>query len=236
LSQSEPNQRLTITLTGGQSDPDINALAMAVRVAARIRDLSIDESKLSITFGGVPAQLDLVRSLVAELDRPSHDTLPANPGAPAYPANDGSGHVGRVLYLHHAPNPMVQQETMSSIRTVVDLPAIFPYWPRRALVVRGTPQQMELAEWLVGELDRPAGQSPGPQSVRQIAMPGGAEFIRVFFLNPGVNAQQLQQKIKALIAQCETRRVFPSMSLPAVTFRGTAAEIRLAEKTFVDQP
>lgn len=236
MSQTEPNQRLTVTLSAGQINPEIHALATAVRLAAQIRDLSVDAAKNSITFGGTPAQLDLVRSLIAELDRPSSDPLPANLGAPVYAANDGSGHVARVLYLHHTPNPSVQQETMSSVRTVADIVAIFPYWPRRALVLRSAPHLLELAEWLVAELDRPAAPANGPKTVRQYALPGGSEFVRVFFLDPALAPKQIEQIRKTLLARTESRRIFPSASLPAITFRGTAADILLAEQVIKGQP
>lgn len=235
-SQPGATQRLTVTLNAGQTDPEIDALATAVRVAAQIRELSIDESKNSINFGGAPAQLDLVRALIEELDRPSNDPLPANPGAPVYAANDGSGHIARVLYLHHAPHPRAQQETMSSIRTMADIPAIFAYWPRRALVLRGAPYVLELAEWLVAELDRPAAPVNGAHTVRQYALPGGAEFVRVFFLSPETTPGQIQQLTKTLIARTESERVFPISSIPAITFRATAAGILLAEQVIKGQP
>jgi hypothetical protein len=192
-SQPAPENSVTITLANVESAGEIQSLVTAVRTAGRVQTVSLDASKRTAVFVGSAAQIQLVKRLAFELDQSSTKPLGDNTPAGRIRVEDGSGDAAQVLYLAHAPHPQAQQEIMSAIRTVVDLPAIFPHWPRRALVTRGTPAQLDAAMWLIDLLDQP-GSGEG---IRLHQMPDG-ESVAVFFQKL-TTAHQLAEMQKAVI-------------------------------------
>jgi hypothetical protein len=71
-------------------------------------------------------------------------------------APDRGADAVRVFYLTHDETPQDMQEIVNLIRTEADIQRMFPYAARRAIALRGTPDQIALAEWLFNELDKPA--------------------------------------------------------------------------------
>lgn len=68
---------------------------------------------------------------------------------------DYEEHVTRVFYLQNITTPQELQEIMTTLRQVTDVRKIFPFNSQSALVVRGTADQMALAEKLMLDLDKP---------------------------------------------------------------------------------
>jgi general secretion pathway protein D len=66
--------------------------------------------------------------------------------------------VVKVFYLTNLTTPQELQEISSTIRSVADLKKVFPYTSLSALVVRGTPDQVLLAQKLVNDLDKPKAE------------------------------------------------------------------------------
>jgi len=61
----------------------------------------------------------------------------------------------RVFHLTQGETRQNTQEIINLIRTNGGYSAdLFPYTARRAIALRGTPAQIALAEWLIGELDK----------------------------------------------------------------------------------
>jgi hypothetical protein len=80
--------------------------------------------------------------------------LPSGAKNPAWAPGDT---VVRVFYLAHTGTSQGVQEAVNTIRTVADIGRAFPYSAPKAVVTRGTASQDALAEWLLNELDAPAG-------------------------------------------------------------------------------
>ncbi len=68
---------------------------------------------------------------------------------------DYEEHVTRVFYLQNITTPQELQEVMTAMRQVTDVRKIFPFNSQSALVVRGTADQMALAEKVILDLDKP---------------------------------------------------------------------------------
>lgn len=230
-AQPEALQSVTIPLLNGQTESEILSIAIAVRTAAGIPKSSLTPSNGAIAFSGTPAQLKLVRPLIAELDQPTAAPLPDNSAGHEYPVPGGGGHLARVFYVKNAAHPQAHQEVMTALRTLEDFHSITPCWSRRALVMRGTRQQLEFASWLMSEVDRPAApQADIPDGLRQYQFAGSGEFVRIFFLKPPRSPQQLQQKFVAIRAQANISRAFPITAAHAIAARGAAAQLQLAER------
>ena len=71
---------------------------------------------------------------------------------------DYEDHVTRVFYLANITSPPELQEVMTAVRTVANFRSIFPVNSQNALVVRGTRDQVDLAEKIILDLDKPKAE------------------------------------------------------------------------------
>ncbi len=151
----------------------------------------------------------------------------------AFPAGANPTAV-RVFYLKHAGTPQQVQELVNLIRTLGNVQRMFSYQPLNAIMVRGTPSQVALAEWLVGQLDREptAAASPSPAAYDYDESPRSMDQrdVRVFRLANVRTAQDLQQLVNKLRSAASIQRVFPYTGLPAIALRGSAAQVGIAEQ------
>ena len=63
--------------------------------------------------------------------------------------------VTRIFYLQNVTSPQELQEVMSGMRTVVDVRKVFPINSQSAIAVRGSADQISLAEKILMDLDKP---------------------------------------------------------------------------------
>lgn len=63
--------------------------------------------------------------------------------------------VTRIFYLQNVTSPQELQEVMSGMRTVVDVRKVFPINSQSAIAVRGSADQIALAEKVLLDLDKP---------------------------------------------------------------------------------
>ena len=68
---------------------------------------------------------------------------------------DYEDHVTRVFYLNNITSAPELQEVMTAVRTVTNVRNIFPVSSQNALVIRGTADQIELAEKIILDIDKP---------------------------------------------------------------------------------
>jgi len=71
---------------------------------------------------------------------------------------DYEDHVTRVFYLSNVTSAPELQEVMTAVRTVTNVRNIFPVSSQNALVVRGTVDQIELAEKIILDIDKPKSE------------------------------------------------------------------------------
>lgn len=142
----------------------------------------------------------------------------------------------QLLYLAHSESRLNLLEVMTAIRTITELRYVYPYHPRKAVAVRGTPAQIELMEWMAAQLDPRAGAPPTPNSYD--VPDGTADVVRVRHLVHSGTPQKLQEVMTLIRTMTDIRRVFPVQSRSAISWRGTADQIRLVEwlTRELDQP
>src|SRR5207249_8122781 len=97
----------------------------------------------------------------------------------------------------------------------------------KAMVLRGTADQMAVADWLFNDLDKQS-RSPGMHEYR---LPGsGDDVVRVFYLTHAGTPQQLQEIATQVRSMAEIRRLFIYNAPRAMALRGTASQIALADR------
>ncbi|MBL0156668.1 MAG: hypothetical protein IPP47_06135 [Bryobacterales bacterium] len=185
-------------------------------------------------MSGTADQVALARWLISELDQS------AGAGPPQYLPHDGTGDVVRVIYLTHSENVRDFQEVMTAIRTVTDVRQMYPYFARKAVGMRGTPAQMQIAVWAAGELDTPATARSSPNSTghQSQVQDGSAEVVGLTYLAHSGSPKNLNQVMILIRTLTDIRRVFPVQSRSAMSWRGTVDQIRLVEWLVreLDQP
>lgn len=66
--------------------------------------------------------------------------------------------VVRVFYIRNVTTPQELQEIGNVLRSLADIRRVFPYPSQNAILVRGTVDQVRLAEKLVRDMDKPRGE------------------------------------------------------------------------------
>lgn len=143
--------------------------------------------------------------------------------------------VDRVLYFTNMESREAIQEIVNSIRAITEIAAV-PDIAQRTFTLRGTARQIELAEWLFDELDKPAKRPPQqtPNSARyNYHSPNGKdEIVRLFYFTDMVSARRIQETVNTIRAIAELVRVMPVNEQRAVVLRGDLDRMGLAEWLF----
>ena len=148
--------------TQDQMSADLQQIVYLIRTITQIQRTLSYAPRGAIVLRGSPAQVAVAEWLFGELDRPA---TPQTSRTEAYdqPATGGRSDAVRLFFFSHNETQQDLQEIINMIRTTAEIQFIASYPPRRAIALRGTPAQIALAEWLVGELGKRAGQQPSPR-------------------------------------------------------------------------
>jgi hypothetical protein len=106
---------------------------------------------------GTAGQIALAEWLINELDQPIPEALAQQSPNPAAHEDRPSGtgdDVARVFYLTHAQTAQRLQEIATQVRSMTEVRRLFTYNAPRALALRGTADQIALADRLIRERDR----------------------------------------------------------------------------------
>src|ERR1022692_3035067 len=202
-----------------------------VRVVGDIRDLSPDAAKQSLTVKGTAEQIAAAGWLTAEMDKPAGATGPRD-----YPFNDARAPLARVVYLSHVDNPRDLQEIVNAMRSVVDIQRGVPMAQQKAIVMRGMPEQVKAAGWLIGVLDQPPGVQPGGAPPPDYRLPQedwsytrGAELVvRVAPLTTIDTPQAIQGMVNTVRSIVDMQRCFPLNARRVLVMRGNDEQMALA--------
>lgn len=194
-------------------------LATVTRSVADIRDLSVNSSERSVTFNGSSQQNAIAEWVVPHLDI-------TGPHPIGTPFRVGQDDMVNVFYLQNAAAPEQLMEIATAARSLAEVPRAFTYAPTKAIVARGSADQIALMEWLLPNLDLTAPQSGSPEH----RVGGNVEDIaRVFYLNHMQTVQDLQELSTTVRTIGDIRRVFTYSTSKALAVRATAEQIAVSE-------
>jgi hypothetical protein len=95
--------------------------------------------------------------------------------------------------------------------------------------MRGTAEQIALAEWLIKELDQRQPAQPSAPHEYRLAV-GPDNVVRVFYLTHAQTPQRLQDIATKVRRMTEIRRLFIYNTPKAVALRGSADQIAMADR------
>lgn len=138
--------------------------------------------------------------------------------------------VDRVFYFTHTDNPQNLQEIANIVRAMNDSTATLDR-TKKTLAVHGTSAQIALVEWIMSEMDKPAGTPPSPvPAIHPNGNDRGVDqVVRVFSLTHAETPLNLQQLTNLLRSLTNMQRVFPYNALKLLVASGSADQMALAD-------
>jgi hypothetical protein len=202
---------------------EFQEIATLIRTITEIRDLTADNDLRSLAVHGTAEQVELAGWLVKQLDQPAGAGRSASATEYKGPANDD---VVRIFYLPHAATTQDFQEVANAVRTITEIRRAFTYNDGRAMVVRATPEEAAMAEWVARELDQ---ATDTPSSATPEYRIDAKELIRVFHVANAKTVQDFQEMANSMRTMAEIRRVFTYNAGRTTVVRGTPEELGMAD-------
>jgi hypothetical protein len=220
--QSPDSRDRVFFLTHTATVQQFHEVATVIRTIADIQQVATDDDQKSVTVRATPGQIAMAEWLFNELDTQTIQTSVPH----QYLVSGSTDDVIRLFYLTDTATVQDFQEAATVVRTIANFRRAFTYNEARGYVVRGTNEQIGLAEWLLKQL-QPA-TAPSPHEYR---MPGSNDdVVHVLYLTHTGNVQNFQKTATAIREATKIQRVFTYNTPKAVALRGTADQIALAEK------
>jgi type II secretory pathway component GspD/PulD (secretin) len=225
---------------------DFQEAVNAIRTVTEIRRVFTYNDGRAMAVRGTPHQLATAEWLVRALDQPSLEGQSS--GQRQRASSDeyrvGDDDVMRVLQAGNTKSAQDFQEIANTVRTIVEIRRLFTVNTSRAVLVRSTSDQMAMAQWLLGELDKPADAETSrasseyrvPDSMYPLAAIKSPhdEAVRVFYVAGTKSVQEFQAVANAVHTAAGIRQIFTYNPRRAVAVRGTPDQLALAEKLIHD--
>lgn len=203
----------------------LQEVATAMRATTEVRRFFTYNRLRAIMVRGTADQLKMVRWLFAKLDQP-----PSNADPQFQRSGDPEG-VVRVFRLAHSGSVADLQQVATLIRSIGEIRSLFTYNAPRAVIVRGSSGEVDLADWLVRELDTPAVFGKPVYRLTEAA-DDQVGILRV----PGADtSQRLQETAVQVRTTTGARRLFTYQRQSVIVLRGTGAQLAQAEQLILDR-
>lgn len=209
---------------------DFQEVATTVRTIAEIRRVFTCNAPRVLALRGTADQIAAAAFIVRELDQPADaKRTDSRQYQMVDPANHGETDV-RVFYLPYTSNVQQFQEVATVIRTIGEVRRIFTYNATRAMIVRGTSDQIALTAWMVNELGWPYPGATSPTYKYPGNDRNGENLVRVFHIINVPTVAAFQQLATQVRTTTQMRRVFTRNEPMALAVRGNEAQLALTEQ------
>jgi hypothetical protein len=136
----------------------------------------------------------------------------------------------RLFRLAHAVSPVAMQEIVNSVRSIAEVQRTTVNTAVFTLSLRGTPEQVALAAWMVQELDQQAGTRTATELAEYPGAPISGEIVKVANLAKTSTPDAMQQLVNAIRSTAGLTRIVYTTAARALTLRGTAGQMAAAER------
>ena len=216
----------TFHLTTAQNGPALSEIATILKNVGNIQQISGDDVKFEITVSGSETDLATAAWLIDHLD--------TNVRQPAQYSVPDSSDVVSIVYPSNTPTMAGFNEIITSLRTVGKVTHIFNFTSARAITMRTTGDQTQLASWLVRQMDVSADDKDRWQEPRVYTIPGNPqEIVKVVYLiHPTKQPANLNEMVTVLRTIADLRSIFTRSEPQGIAFRGTVAQVQLGDWLF----
>jgi hypothetical protein len=219
-----------------------NEIATSIRVIGDTKDASVDFPARTLTVNGTADQLKLAEWMFVGMDRTV--PIPADSNVHEYLMPSGTDNVVRLFYIDSGQTVQEFQEFATMLRTIAEIRRVFTYNAGKILAMRGTADQMGMADYFTNQLAKTA-PAPRPHSVtpaylgEPVVTHNMVENVtNIFFVANAATTQDFQELATLIRTISGLRRVFIYNTPRAIAVRGTSDQVALAEWLFnqIDQP
>jgi hypothetical protein len=222
----------TLSFSGADTPQTMQEITNAVRSLAQISQISLQTASKSLTIQTTPSNEALANWLFQQLDAPQ--SAPSQDSqVDSYPGLSGPTDQLRIFRLAHPAGAQAFQEIVNAIRVLPELTKVFPSFTKAAIAVRGTADQLALAEWLFKQLDQLPAPPAQPRAEQRFhSALSELPEVRVLYFAHATTATEQQPVVNALRVIPELTHVFPVTAQGAIAMSGTTDRIALAEWLF----
>ena len=206
------------------TDQDFQDLSVAALTVSGLKARTADVALRELSISGTSEEVRVTEWVIAELDRPAAATPPPPSSVLTFDTREPDNTI-RVFYPAQISSDQDLMEVLTALRTITDVRYVGMYTSHRAIVVRGSREQIDLAEWLLAELNRESPQESYvfPKSGRDFQ--SGENQVRVFRFARAKDVQQFNEVQTMIRTITDTRRVYPYVSKRAIILRGTEEQV-----------
>lgn len=222
---------IRIHFLAGASLQDLQEIATVIRAITETRRVFTYPAMSAIVTRGTADQAAAAKWMLARLERTAAAT-------PEYQLKAREGTI-RVVELRSLTSPQQTQEAATMLRSLADMRWTFTVHSRKAIVIRGLPQQLLLAEWLIERADRAA---PIPAARHSFTMAASTNeriypelAVRAYVLAPGTPPARVQELAVSIRQRAQLRRVMTQSAPPILAFRGTEDQVAEADRLLARQ-
>lgn len=220
-------------LTNATTIQDFQEVATTIRTIAEIRRVFTFNTPRALAVRGTADQISAAAFMVNELNQPAtakradssvHQMIDTG--------NHGETDI-RVFYLPHTATVQQFQEVATMVRTIAETRRLFTYNASKAMIVRGTADQLALTNWMVHELAKPVDPStlasqPYPFTIAHLTI------VRLFYVKDVPNVADFQQ-VATQIRNATGIRLFTYNATKALAVHGTAAQLAMVDQMLQDR-
>jgi hypothetical protein len=204
------------------TEQDYQDLSTAALTMSGLKARSTDVSTSELSIRGTGDQIGVADWVVSELDRPLASTPPLPSNFFDVYTKEPENAI-RVFYPAQISTNQSFNEVLTAVRTITDVRYVAAYTSHRAFVLRGSREQLELADWLLSEMNK---DSPKDTYVFPSGRPE-ERHVRVFRYARG-DVQQFNEVQTMIRTLTDTRRVYPYIAKRAIALRGSEEQLDMA--------
>jgi hypothetical protein len=227
-------QTRTYTFAHTQNPQHMQETVNTIRSILEVKNVSLDPAQRSLTAGGTLDQLTLITWLFTDLDRPVSRPQTLQVRDSTFP--DPQTRSVKIFYPAHLSTAQQVQEVVNAIRSIAEVQRCVALNGPGAIVVRGTSEQMALAEWLVGEFDRSlAGKRPEGKreyDFSDAAQPNGdrrSPAVRIYYPASVSTPLDMQEMVNGLRSIAEVQRAVAFTASGAIVIRASNEQAVLTD-------
>lgn len=209
-----------------QTPQDVQELLTILRTVADVQKIFIFSSNHAIVLRAPGWQAAFSEWIIDQLNQPREPKPDSAPreftvGGPDY---RGTGHGARLNFLANMTGQQQMQQVLTVLRTVDEVQKVFAYNSSHALIFRAGDTDLERAEWIIRNLDLPAGQSSGGAA---FTAPAGDDVTRIFHVL-NANPQWLDAAVTGLRSDLKIKKVSYTTAPANIVLRGTKDQMAAA--------
>jgi hypothetical protein len=178
-----------------------------------------------IILRGNARQIALAEFLIPHVDQPAEPRQ--DPTVHTFQMSGPTNDTAIVYGLAHAEKNLDLQQILTSLRTVLEIQKIYQVSGPRFLVMHDNANTIQMAEWLIRELDRQTADTIDIEA----RMPGGKDdVVHVFYLQHATSGNSMNSLLTDIRRTAHIMRAYTRSTPPALVLRGTANQIAMAAK------